>query len=594
MKNMNVIKRLASISAALVMAATSTMALAAFAADGTTDNTLTISTKANQAEHSYSAYKIFSGTYESNQLAGIDWAEGVNSTALINAIKNIEVKDTSENAADDAMIKPFENATTAPAVAAALGKFGDDSDVAQKFAKAAFANKGTSTEKQSSTTGSVTTIANLEDGYYLIVDNGKTDTDKTNNAISRYMLTTVGGTGENANKTMEVKMDEASVTKKVYEGDVPQDLADANVSDNVKFRLAATLPSNLGDYDTYKLVFHDTLDLPGFEVDDSGNAVITEIKYILKSGDTETEITGLENDNEAGTPNTNVKFKFFKDDILTGLTTKVTEGEGTAVTPKAGDQIIVEYKAKLVPGAKTTPDTGNDNKVTLEYSNNPNSSGSGDNTTTETPEDIVSVFTYELDWNKIDKATKQAVAGAEFKLQATDGTNANKWYKITKGENGAKDVVEWVDNETDATVLTGAGDNNNQFVVPGLDKGTYFLKETKVPDGYNAPAGNGFKLEIDRTFNTDYLQNFNNENDPLTALTLKAGAGDAETLTEVTEGNESAATTGTVTTNIENASGTELPSTGGIGTKIFFAGGGTLVLGAGVTLIAKKRMKNKE
>ncbi len=588
--NMKTIKRLASISAALVMAATSTMALAAFAAEDDT-NTLTITTKANQATHKYSAYQVFDGTYDdtAKKLTDIKWGSGVSTEGLLNDIKAITVTNTGADAAIKPTVSPFADCTDAASVAATLGNAEDDSELAKAFASVVAKHKTGTGIASTTLDDSDTTIKGLEDGYYLVVDDGKVEADKTNNGISRYMLTTVGGTGDDANKTMTVKSDEAKVEKKVDE-DGWRDLADANVGDKVKFRLAATLPSNLGDYETYKLAFHDTLDLPGFEVDNEGHAVISDVKYyIVRSGSTtETEITGLTKTNENGTPDTNVKFAFSCNDILTAL--KTTNSK--AIKPEVGDKIIVEYQAKLVPGAKTTPDTGNDNKVVLEYSNNPNDSGEGNNNITETPEDIVSVFTYELDWSKVSKTDKTALKGAEFKLQATSGVNSGKWYQ-SKIEDG-KTIVTWVVEESNATTLKGTGDGENQFVVPGLDKGTYFLKETKVPNGYNAPAGDGFKLEIDRTFKSDYIQNFNNETDPLTSLVLKTGAGTATELNEVTDGNEDAKTTGTVKTNIENASGTSLPSTGSIGTKIFLAGGGTLVLGAGVTLIAKKRMKNKE
>ena len=128
------------------------------------------------------------------------------------------------------------------------------------------------------------------------------------------------------------------------------------------------------------------------------------------------------------------------------------------------------------------------------------------------------------------------------------------------------------------TTLTSGADG--KFVIAGLDAGSYYLRETKAPAGYNL-LKNDISVTITATLDKS-------ENNP--ALTeLKLSVKDDKTGAEATESNGSV-DTGIVATNVVNNSGTELPSTGGMGTTIFYVLGSILVIGAVVLLITKKRM----
>ena len=138
---------------------------------------------------------------------------------------------------------------------------------------------------------------------------------------------------------------------------------------------------------------------------------------------------------------------------------------------------------------------------------------------------------------------------------------------------GAVGAITWSKNVSDATTLVT--DGNGQIKVNGLAAGTYYLKETKAPDGYNQ-LENPVEMVIGAAIGVDTTTG----EQELTALsiTVDGKEGTADT------------NTGTVTATIINNKGVTLPSTGGIGTTIFYVIGGILVIGAAVVLIVRRRM----
>ena len=205
--------------------------------------------------------------------------------------------------------------------------------------------------------------------------------------------------------------------------------------------------------------------------------------------------------------------------------------------------IVINYTAKLTSDA--VADTGYVNDTWLDY---------GDNQHTE--HDTTTTYTWKLPIYKYHKdgEAKKALAGAEFILYK--GTEENREY--AQVDNGK--LTGWTKTKADATTLVS--DAKGMIAVEGLDADTYYLEETKAPGGYNKLAG-PVKVEISHTVSVEGADMTN---------TLKQD-------TTVVERVE-----------IENKSGTELPSTGGIGTTIFYVLGSILVIGAVVLLIAKKRM----
>ena len=219
---------------------------------------------------------------------------------------------------------------------------------------------------------------------------------------------------------------------------------------------------------------------------------------------------------------------------------------------KAGSTITVEYDATLNENA-VIGSAGNPNQAKLEYSNNPYDDGTG-----ETPWDKVIAFTYQLVANKVDK-DGSSVEGAGFTLY--------KW-----SNEGDKYVA--VSSE-----ITGV----TKFNFKGIDAGQYKLVESKVPDGYTKAEDLVFTVVA--TYDTD-------NNDPkFGTLTIKDGDK------VISDGEDKVFTVnlaaGSFTTNVVNLTGTTLPSTGGMGTTVFYVVGGGLMAVAVVLLVTKKRMENK-
>ena len=244
----------------------------------------------------------------------------------------------------------------------------------------------------------------------------------------------------------------------------------------------------------------------------------------------------------------------------------------TSIT--SSSSIVVKYTAKLLNTA-VIGQHGNPNEVYLEYSSNPNFSGTGTPPTSETPKDTVLVFTYQLDINKVDGTTPtKKLQNAEFKLKCIaaekEATWNGKWVTVDANNK----VTGWADTQDKGSALITNANGLAQVI--GLDAGTYALYETKAPGGYNK-LKDPIKIVITATLDKT------EDNPALTALTIKvddsaAGEGDV--------------TKGTVSTTVTNNSGATLPETGGVGTTLFYVIGGVLMVGAAVLLVTRKRMNN--
>lgn len=210
----------------------------------------------------------------------------------------------------------------------------------------------------------------------------------------------------------------------------------------------------------------------------------------------------------------------------------------------ADTAIVINYTAKLTSSA--VAGTGYVNETWLDY---------GDSQHTE--RDTTTTYTWKLPIYKyhMNGENKTALPGAEFILYKGSEELNREYAQVTGGK-----LTGWTKEKTKATTL--ASGDNGMIEVEGLDADTYYLEETKAPGGYNRLAG-PVKVEISHDVSAEGAH---------MTHTLKQDA----TVVEKVE--------------IENKSGTELPSTGGIGTTIFYVLGSILVLGAVVLLITKKRM----
>ena len=469
-------------------------------------------------------------TYEAYQIFTGD----LSGTTLSNIVWGSGVSEAGQTALGDAAAKAETLKTEADAKA---------------FAKAVAPYLTTAAGSANTVTDGKYVISGLAAGYYLVKDQDGSLTGD-NDSYTEYIIQVVG------NVTATPKSDVPEVQKKVKDINDStdttktdwQDSADYDIGDSIPFQLKATLADNVSSYTTYKVVFHDTLS-----------------KGLTYNNDAKVYIGGTETNGFTVTATVNA-------DGTTTLTVSCDDVKDLG----AGNSsvITVEYTAKLNENA-VLGSAGNPNKVYLEYSNNPNKSESGENHETgKTPEDTVIVFTYQTIINKVDSENKP-LTGAAFKLE-----------KLIKGEDGAADT--WT------TVKEFAVDGTTtSFTFSGLDDGQYKLTETKTPVGYNTIDPIYFVIEATHGETADVP----------TLKTLNAYLTDANgnKQTEMKDGESVNIdlgtvdlTAGSITTTVVNKSGSELPSTGGIGTTIFYVLGGVLVLAAVVLLVTKKRMSGAE
>lgn len=309
-----------------------------------------------------------------------------------------------------------------------------------------------------------------------------------------------------------------------------QDVADHDIGDAIPFKLEGTVPADYTEYSKYYFAFHDK------------------------------EEQGL-------TFNKN-SVKVYLDDtkITTGFEVKTSTTDGCSFevvfsnlkdieAVHAGSVIRVEYTSTLNPNA-VIGGNGNLNRAKLQYSNNPRNVESKG----ETVWDNVVVFTYQVVVNKYANsvAENNKLKGAEFTLtkKLKDGTT--KDIAVAKSQDGVR------------------------FTFKGLDDGEYTLTETVTPEGYNTIEPITFNVSANHEINWDGT---GNRSALLESLTGNKGTG------EITFTSDKG--TGALTTDIINKSGTVLPSTGGMGTTVFYVVGGGLMAVAVVLLVTKKRMENK-
>ena len=494
----------------------------------TTTYTLTLTGTAKG--HTYEAYQVFKGDLSGDTLSNIQWGTGIDITK-----KDDKNHDLIQALKDDTTLNTkFGSVTDAASVAKALEGVASNSAEMDAFAQVVGKYLSTTSTSQSSSVNETETkITGLAAGYYLVKDadnsqNGRPD------AYTKFIVQVVG------NAEAKIKSGVPTVTKKVkdindsedsnIDDNAWQDSADHDIGDTVPYQITGTMPDNIANYTTYKYMFTDTMS-KGLTYT-AGKATIKIDGKTVTDSFTEHVTTG-----DNGTTVT------WSCDNLKGINDPGDSNKKLSITPST--QVVVTYSAQLNENAVIGA-AGNPNTVNLTYSNNPNKGGESD--TGKTPDDKNIVFTYKTVVNKLDQ-DKKSLKGAAFKLEKikSDGTST-------------------VVNEFTAGDAT-------TFEFTGLDDGNYKLTETTTPAGYNTITP--IEFTISATHDTA------SDEPTLTELTVSKVTGEATFTADKTAGS--------LTTDVVNKKGSNLPSTGGMGTTLLYVAGGILVACAAAYVVLNKK-----
>jgi len=529
----------------------------------------------NNTNHAYHAYQIFKGTQSEGvpSLGNVQWGSGIKGDEFLAALKlangNYNAFSTAQGVAEylamDSQATPRQ-------------------EDAKQFANLAVNYLTTEYTEIAANAEDVT----LEPGYYLLVDVTKVDgkTDAKNSAL--LQVTNLGDVYISKKYTVPTS------DKKILEDGTNLELTtdEKSIGDVVAFKLTGTMPSNLADYETYRYIFHDHL---------SEGLTFNGVETV------QVKIDGI--DVPAGSY-TFVSEPEHKDGHQCSFEIVFEDIKGIKdINVTSSSVVTVVYTATLNEGAKLYEDA-NPNTMHLEFSNNPNWTGVGEDGSTEpptgeTPDKTVNVYTTGVEITKKD-GKGNILTGAAFEITGeaahvvlttgdvyvpyvAEGEEApDKYWRLTDGtytttapdENVDTTVYEKVGDEypeymkkKSASLDTKAAENvkaeafvdeNGILKFEGLGVGTYKIKETVTPAGYNTIGELTLEIKWEDT-NSDGNYEFTYTwSGPVTG------------------------TTSSIIVN--NTQGSTLPETGGMGTTLFYIIGGLMVAASAVLLITKRRM----
>lgn len=529
------------LAALLAVAMVCAMAIPAFAYDTKED----LNTK-----HEYDAFQIFNGDVTGNdtdgfKISNVTWG------------KNIpHPEDFLEKLTEDSTIGgEFKTNFTPQEAVAAISKWHDSDNNSIAFARFVCnyiytdANADSNPVLQGGHTGGFELD---KAGYYLIVDTSPFSEDDSYHAYNSFLLKV---NKDHYHVQITPKVVKPTVKKEVYDNDDGSSSGDNNgwgssadhaINEEFQFRLIATLPESENNgraydyYNKYTVRFTDTLS-EGITFDNLDTVEITN------------------GDGGASQVITDTHYKLDKDGLPSSFKLSIDDVKTCApgLNLNNGATITVTYTAHLNENATVNTAYGpntteNKNSVYLQYSNNPRIDTSLDQTTTSE----VCVYTYQLNNTKYhDEANSgNELEGAGFSLYSDEAcTQEVKLYK----EGAFYYPIKNAKGKT-AVEMKSAADGT--FNVKGLDAGTYYLKETTPPAGYSACDKTRIVISATHDEHNVNLSGESNLNNKI--INKKAG-------------------------------GITLPSTGGIGTTLFYVVGGGLMVAAIVLLVTKKRMENK-
>lgn len=533
-----VIKKL--LAALLAVAMVCAMAIPAFAYDTKEDI---------DKNHCYDAFQIFKGDVsDDNTISNVQWGQNIP-----------DDKDFLAQLKEDPTLRiPFQDANSLQEVLDVMKGWTTSDDNSIAFARFVCnyiytdAHANSTPVKQGGHTGGFELD---EAGYYLIVDTSSFSSSADGDSYHAYNSFLLKVNKAHYHVQITPKAEKPTVEKKVYDNPDGTSTggfgssADHAINEKFQFQLTATLPDSTNRaydyYDKYSVIFHDTLSEGiTYDKDDELDSVVIKSNgntyNITDSSKYTIDTTDLESQNSFVV---NIDVKACAKDAGFDLNNGAT--------------ITVTYTAHLNDKAYVNTaggSTSNINKVYLTYSNNPKDESSIGKTPESTP---VYVYTYQLNNTKHQDTEKgPALEGACFRLYSDEACTDQSEVQLYQKDGFYYPIKDVLGKE--AVEMKSAA--NGTFNVKGLDAGTYYLKEITPPDGYSACKVIPVTIKADHSRNDQVnLEGSNLTND---IVNIKAG-------------------------------GITLPSTGGIGTTIFYVVGGGLMVAAIVLLVTKKRMENK-
>lgn len=322
----------------------------------------------------------------------------------------------------------------------------------------------------------------------------------------------------------------------------------ANVGDTLTFKLDSKVP-NMDGYSSYTFKFVDTLS-DGLTLLNSAN----DPKVVVNIGDTKLDgnnytVTGTANEDGTTT-------------LTIDLSKYLTDNKSTL---KAGDTIEVYYQAKVNDKAAVEdPET---NEVSVEYSNDPSSTETGESTPDKTY-----TYTFGFDLKKVAEDAETALSGAKFKIYRDNGNGSWDDSNDTGLTFAGSDGINYKLSETQSDTTELITGTNGLLSLDGLSEGTYWVLETAAPDGYNK-LSDPIKVVISATYNEDGT---------LATHTITYGENGQ---TECNDKNH--------VITVENSKGALLPTTGGMGT-IGLTVLGVIIVAAGAIWIIRRNRKGNQ
>lgn len=503
---MKSIKRIIALLLTAVM--TMTMSVTAFAADSGCSLTVNVKGGQDLKGQTINLYKLFDVTTSQSD-GKTNYAYTVNDTYKVALATTLSITESSKN---EEFVKKVS---------------GLDSTAVQKFANDFTATALTEKLGATETSGKIGTsknsyeFKNLKPGYYLVYVTGGKEIQSS--------LVTVDGTNE-----VKLKTEAPSITKTANTDTV-------SIGQVVKYTVTGSVPDTTG-YSEYVYKIHDTLSNGlDFVNDANGTAVNGNTVNV-------TVAFGKGTTDEGTAPKTATIDTDNSKKMSLDLSAWVKANQ-----ENKGKEFTVTYYAKVNKNAVVTEK----NSATLEYGNKPGE------TTTTTPSEAKTP-TYSLDINKVKTGSKEKLEGAKFSLYTseTDAKNGTNPIKVT-GSNGNY-VVDPESTTTEFESVKSIDGKGYNLRVNGLAEGTYYLVETKAPDGFNKLTA---PIEVKITKSTD--------TDANNWTISKDGTPETDKIIDVA-----------------NSTGSLLPSTGGMGTIAFTVVAALLVLGVAVSFIRDRKREN--